>query len=157
MPVDPTPPYVVIEPLTEESADELNVTAPPVPPLSPPEVLIELNESAPAFAVRETAPPLLLPDPAVLIAPETVMAGAINVKAPLPVMDELKESAPDPVCVKVIAPEKEAGPMKLAVVPCVVLLVPLKEIVAAVTESVPTEVGPRVNPGPEKVPPATNV
>ncbi len=105
--------------------------------------------------------PLLIwiPEAKLIDAPETEIGAVVVIEPPIemplcvadrvkalfpPVIACVKESVPVPVWVNVVAPAKLTGPVKVAVVPWVVLLFPCKEMVPPVSESVPVEVGPNV-------------
>ncbi len=89
-----------------------------------------------------TAPPREMEAP-----PELV---ACKVRLPLAVMVELNPSVPVPVWVNVVAPVAVTGAASVRPGPCVVLL-PLSEMVEALTVKDPVEVGPIVAPAMEKL------
>ncbi len=138
---------------------DCKVTTPPLPPVLPPDVVIDPTVIPPCVAVRVTAPPALVPVPAVFVAPAMEIEPwvAVTLRAKLPVMLELNEREEEPVCIRVVAPVRTTGPVKVAEVPLVVLLVPLKEIEEAVMVKEPVEIGPNVKFDPVHVPPAVKL
>lgn len=146
------------DPLRVRFVWAVRVMLPPVPvPVG--EVVIAPTVMLPAVgvielpAVIETAPPLwLVPEPEVLIAPltTTLVLAAVRVRlkpsvtlVPVIVPGLWKVSVPVPLWVKVVFPVRVTGPLNVAVVPPLVALVPVIEMVAAVTVRAPA-VGPSV-------------
>ncbi len=97
-----------------------SVIAPPMPPLDPPEVVIPFNVTDPAEVI-ETAAPLLVFVPAVLITPPMLMGACVvdTLNEKLPVTVELRERSPVPMCVSEVLASSSTGPLKVTVVPCV--------------------------------------